>query len=33
MNQLHYVKLRPGADVGRINAALPAWEKKDIPPE
>jgi len=33
MNQLHYVKLRPGADVERINAALPAWEKRVIPPE
>ena len=33
MNQLHYVKLRPGADVDRINAALPAWEKKIIPAE
>jgi putative ABC transport system permease protein len=33
MNQLHYVKLREGADVDRINAALPAWEKKVIPPE
>jgi putative ABC transport system permease protein len=33
MSQLHYVKLRPGADAARINAALPAWEKKIIPPE
>jgi putative ABC transport system permease protein len=33
MNQLHYVKLREGADVDRINAALPAWEKKVIPAE
>jgi putative ABC transport system permease protein len=33
MNQLHYVKLRAGGDVGRVNAALPAWEKKVIPPE
>jgi len=33
MNQLHYVKLREGADVERINAALPAWEKRVIPPE
>jgi putative ABC transport system permease protein len=33
MSQYHYVKLRPGADAGRINAALPAWEKKVIPAE
>ncbi|HEX8240767.1 MAG TPA: ABC transporter permease [Allosphingosinicella sp.] len=33
MSQLHYVKLREGADVERINAALPSWEKKVIPPE
>ncbi|HEX9966192.1 MAG TPA: ABC transporter permease [Allosphingosinicella sp.] len=33
MNQLHYVKLRPDADVARVNAGLPAWEKKVIPPE
>jgi putative ABC transport system permease protein len=33
MSQLHYVKLRSGADVARLNAALPAWEKKVIPPE
>jgi putative ABC transport system permease protein len=33
MNQLHYVKLRPGADAARINAALPAWEQKVIPHE
>jgi putative ABC transport system permease protein len=33
MNQHHYVKLRVGADAARINAALPAWEKKVIPPE
>ena len=31
MNQHHYVKLRPGADVNAINAALPAWEKRVIP--
>jgi putative ABC transport system permease protein len=29
----HYVKLRPGADVAAINAALPAWEKRIIPPQ
>jgi putative ABC transport system permease protein len=33
MNQLHYVKLREGADAARINAALPAWEKRVIPAE
>ncbi|MDP8914406.1 MAG: ABC transporter permease [Pseudomonadota bacterium] len=33
MGQYHYVKLRPGADVKAINAALPAWEKRVIPPE
>jgi putative ABC transport system permease protein len=31
MGQYHYVKLRPGADVNAINAALPAWEKRVIP--
>jgi putative ABC transport system permease protein len=31
MSQAHYVKLRPGADVDAINAALPAWEKRVIP--
>jgi putative ABC transport system permease protein len=33
MGQYHYVKLRPGADVAAINAALPAWEKRVIPPQ
>jgi len=33
MGQHHYVKLRPGADVDAINAALPAWEKRVIPPQ
>jgi putative ABC transport system permease protein len=33
MNQLHYVKLRPGADAAAINAALPAWEKRTIAPQ
>jgi putative ABC transport system permease protein len=33
MNQQHYVKLKPGADAARINAALPAWEKKTIAPQ
>ena len=32
MGQYHYVKLRPGADADAINAALPAWEKRVIPP-
>ncbi len=26
-----YVKLKPGADVARINAAMPAWEKRNVP--
>jgi putative ABC transport system permease protein len=33
MGQYHYVKLRPDVDAARINAALPAWEKKVIPAE
>ncbi len=33
MDQQHYVKLRAGADVAAINAALPAWERRTIPPE
>jgi len=33
MNQQHYVKLRPGAGVEAINAALPAWEKRVIAPQ
>jgi putative ABC transport system permease protein len=28
-----YARLRPGADVETINAALPAWEKRTIPVE
>ena len=28
-----YVRLRPGADVARLNAALPAWEQRTIPVE
>ena len=28
-----YAKLRPGADAGAIKAALPAWEKRNIPDE
>ena len=26
-----YVKLKPGADVAQINAAMPAWEKRNVP--
>jgi putative ABC transport system permease protein len=33
MNQYHYVKLRRGADIDAINAALPAWERRVIPRE
>lgn len=33
MNQQHYVKLRAGADVAAINAALPAWEKRTVAPQ
>ncbi|QAY76822.1 ABC transporter permease [Sphingosinicella sp. BN140058] len=33
MNQLHYVKLRVGADPAAINAALPAWEKRVVVPQ
>ncbi|MEO7689636.1 MAG: ABC transporter permease, partial [Sphingomonas sp.] len=29
----YFVRLRPGADVNAINAALPAWEKRNIPDE
>ncbi|MET1113179.1 MAG: ABC transporter permease [Allosphingosinicella sp.] len=28
-----YAKLRPGADAGAIKAAMPAWEKRNIPDE
>jgi putative ABC transport system permease protein len=28
-----YARLRPGADAAAINAALPAWEKRNIPDE
>ena len=31
-DQLHYVKLRPGADAVAINAAIPAWEKRVVAP-
>jgi putative ABC transport system permease protein len=33
MGQYHYVKLRPGSDAAAVNAALPAWEKRVIPPQ
>jgi putative ABC transport system permease protein len=33
MGQYHYVRLRSAADAERINAALPAWEKRVIPAE
>ena len=33
MNQLHYAKLRSPADAASINARLPAWEKRTIPPQ
>lgn len=26
-----YVKLKPGSDAGAVNAAMPAWEKRNIP--
>lgn len=29
-NQQHYVKLRGAADAARVNAGLPAWEKRNI---
>ena len=28
-----YAKLRPGADVSAIKAAMPAWEKRNVPDE
>jgi putative ABC transport system permease protein len=30
-DQLHYVKLRAGADAALVNAALPGWEKRVMP--
>lgn len=33
MSQWHFVKLRPGAHAAAINRALPAWEKRVIPPD
>jgi putative ABC transport system permease protein len=32
-DQQHYVKLRPGADPAAVNAAIPAWKKRAMPPE
>jgi putative ABC transport system permease protein len=32
LDQLHYVKLRTGADAAMVKAALPAWEKRLVPP-
>jgi putative ABC transport system permease protein len=33
IDQLHYVLLRPGTDASRINAALPAWQKRVVAPQ
>lgn len=30
-DQIHYVKLRAGADAAMVNAALPGWEKRVVP--
>jgi putative ABC transport system permease protein len=30
-DQIHYVKLRAGADAAMVNAALPGWEKRVMP--
>jgi putative ABC transport system permease protein len=30
-DQIHYVKLRAGADPAAVNAALPGWEKRAMP--
>jgi putative ABC transport system permease protein len=32
VNGMAYVKLRPGVDVDTINAQMPAWEKRNVPP-
>jgi putative ABC transport system permease protein len=32
-DQLHYVRLRPGADAAAINAGIPAWKKRVMTPE
>ncbi|WP_129791971.1 ABC transporter permease [Sphingosinicella sp. CPCC 101087] len=29
----NYLRLRPGTDVERIHAAMPQWERRNIPPE
>ena len=31
-DQQHFVKLRPGASAGAINAGIPAWKKRMMPP-
>jgi putative ABC transport system permease protein len=31
-DQVHYVKLRAGADPAAVNAALPGWKKRLVPP-
>lgn len=33
MSQMHFVRLRVGADADAINRALPAWEKRVIAPQ
>ena len=33
MGQYHYVRLRQAADADAINAALPEWERRTIPPQ
>jgi putative ABC transport system permease protein len=33
IDQQHYLKLRPGADAAAVNAAIPAWKKRAMPPE
>ncbi|HYG47941.1 MAG TPA: ABC transporter permease [Allosphingosinicella sp.] len=32
-DQLHYVRLRPGADAAAVNAGIPAWKKRVMTPE
>ncbi|HEX8571763.1 MAG TPA: ABC transporter permease [Allosphingosinicella sp.] len=32
-DQLHYVRLRPGADAAAIDAGIPAWKKRVMTPE
>jgi putative ABC transport system permease protein len=31
VNGAAYVKLKPGVDIAAINAAMPAWEKRNVP--